>query len=142
MDPLWIAAPGEWYRIILEEDGEALAVFEQDTTFWSVWIPLDPSLVQRTLVARPEPTPSGLLWIVTFAPTQLMGAGGEPLRMARAGDWYRVVAIDGRLVMAMDDGSDGGPVWIALGPDVRFSADRAVPQQDSCQGSQHVAASN
>lgn len=38
---LWIAAPGEWYRLLTQEGGWALAVWEGDSPEWVVWIELD-----------------------------------------------------------------------------------------------------
>jgi hypothetical protein len=40
-DPLWVALPGEWYRVVRQETGWALAIWELDPPEWSVWIPLD-----------------------------------------------------------------------------------------------------
>jgi photosystem II stability/assembly factor-like uncharacterized protein len=45
-DPLWIAQPGESYRIRREEAGWALAVREDSGPEWSVWIPLDARVQQ------------------------------------------------------------------------------------------------
>lgn len=47
-DPLWVSQPGEWYRILLEESGWALAVWESDPPEWAVWIELD----QRVQLTR------------------------------------------------------------------------------------------
>lgn len=38
---LWFAAPGEWYSIVLQEAGWALAVWEFDAPEWAVWLQLD-----------------------------------------------------------------------------------------------------
>jgi hypothetical protein len=38
---LWIAAPGEWYRVFLQEGGWALALWEGDSPEWAVWVQLD-----------------------------------------------------------------------------------------------------
>jgi hypothetical protein len=40
-DPLWIAQPGERYRVVRREDSWALAIWEGDGPRWSVWIPVD-----------------------------------------------------------------------------------------------------
>lgn len=40
-DVLWTAAPGEWYRVVVQEGGWALAVWEGDSPEWVVWIELD-----------------------------------------------------------------------------------------------------
>jgi photosystem II stability/assembly factor-like uncharacterized protein len=45
-DPLWIAQPGESYRVRREEAGWALAVREDSGPEWSVWIPLDARVQQ------------------------------------------------------------------------------------------------
>ena len=41
MDPLWVAQPGEWYYVVSEEDGWALAVWENDPPDWQEWIQMD-----------------------------------------------------------------------------------------------------
>ena len=38
---LWTAAPGEWYRVLMQEGGWALAFWEGDPPEWSVWIEVD-----------------------------------------------------------------------------------------------------
>ena len=49
-DVLWTAAPGEWYRVVLQEGGWALTVWEGDPPDMTVWIQLDervmPTLIQ------------------------------------------------------------------------------------------------
>lgn len=40
-DLLWIAEPGEWYRVVDSESGWALAVWEQDPPEWTAWIEID-----------------------------------------------------------------------------------------------------
>ena len=41
MDPLWMAAPGERYLLILEEDGYVLAAWEEDAEVWYLWFEAD-----------------------------------------------------------------------------------------------------
>jgi hypothetical protein len=41
MDPLWVALPGEWYSVALEEDGWALVVWEGDPPDSQEWIQID-----------------------------------------------------------------------------------------------------
>jgi hypothetical protein len=38
---LWVAAPGEWYRVLIREGDWALALWEGDSPEWPVWIQLD-----------------------------------------------------------------------------------------------------
>lgn len=40
-DVLWIASPGEWYRVLDQDAGWALAVWELDPPNLTVWIELD-----------------------------------------------------------------------------------------------------
>lgn len=40
-DVLWIASPGEWYRVLDQVDGWALSVWEFDPPSLTVWIELD-----------------------------------------------------------------------------------------------------
>lgn len=40
-DVLWIASPGEWYRVLDQDAGWALAVWEFDPPSLTVWIELD-----------------------------------------------------------------------------------------------------
>jgi hypothetical protein len=47
-DPLWMSKPGESYRVVLEEDSWALAIWEGDSSEWSVWI----QLVSRVELGR------------------------------------------------------------------------------------------
>jgi hypothetical protein len=44
--PLWTAAPGEWYRLLAQEGGWALALWEGDPPEWTVWIELDNRVLQ------------------------------------------------------------------------------------------------
>lgn len=48
MAPLWVAAPGEWYRVIQPVDGWVLVVWEFDPPEYSVWIQID----ERVRLAR------------------------------------------------------------------------------------------
>jgi hypothetical protein len=50
MDPLWIAEPGDWYRVSLIEENYALAVWEEDVNEWPVWIELDSSSIRQVVV--------------------------------------------------------------------------------------------
>jgi hypothetical protein len=56
MTLLWTARPGEWYVVVREEEGWALAIWEGDTPDWSVWIPID-DRVQRVIVSQPATDP-------------------------------------------------------------------------------------
>lgn len=47
-DALWVAQPGEWYRLIKEEGGWALAVWEFDDPYWAIWIRLDERVALTT----------------------------------------------------------------------------------------------
>jgi len=38
---LWTTAPGEWYRVLIQEGRWALAVWESDPPEWIVWIEVD-----------------------------------------------------------------------------------------------------
>jgi hypothetical protein len=40
-EPLWTAEPGEWYRVLEQDEGWALAVWEHDPPEWTVWIEID-----------------------------------------------------------------------------------------------------
>jgi len=40
-DVLWVAEPGEWYRVLSQDAGWALAVWENDPPELAVWIELD-----------------------------------------------------------------------------------------------------
>jgi hypothetical protein len=40
-DVLWIASPGEWYRVLDQDEGWALTVWEFDPPDATVWIELD-----------------------------------------------------------------------------------------------------
>jgi hypothetical protein len=48
-DPMWTAAPGEWYRVVREEGGWALAIWEGDPPEYSVWIQLDERVMRVDL---------------------------------------------------------------------------------------------
>jgi len=50
-DPMWTAAPGEWYRIALQEADWALAIWENDPPEYSVWIHLDERVMRTELPA-------------------------------------------------------------------------------------------
>lgn len=52
-DPGWIAAPGEWYYVLLEEAGWVLAAWELDSPDLAVWLQVD-ERVQRVFVAAPR----------------------------------------------------------------------------------------
>jgi hypothetical protein len=54
MEPIGSAEPGEWYIVTELQDGWALAVWEGDTTAWSVWIPMDDRVLSVS-VDRPDP---------------------------------------------------------------------------------------
>jgi hypothetical protein len=43
MDPLWETTPGEWYVVLLTEDGWVLARWEGDPPEWVVWIEEGPA---------------------------------------------------------------------------------------------------
>ena len=55
MEPLWIAEPGDWYRVALTEGGHALALWEYDADQWAVWIPLDEATILRVRVDADRP---------------------------------------------------------------------------------------
>lgn len=45
---LWTAAPGEWYRVLHLEGGWALALWEEDSPEWAVWIAVDERVLEHT----------------------------------------------------------------------------------------------
>jgi hypothetical protein len=51
MDLLWMAQPGDRYRVCLIEDGYALAIWDYDPNQWPVWIRMDDQLVRRVVAA-------------------------------------------------------------------------------------------
>jgi hypothetical protein len=55
-EPLWIAQPGERYRVVEIESDWALAVAEGDSPDWSVWIHVD----ERVTLTGPRPTAGSL----------------------------------------------------------------------------------
>jgi hypothetical protein len=87
MDPLWIAQPGEWYFVVRQEAGWALAVWEGDTADWSVWIQMD-ARVEVTIADRPIPQLP--LWLAVVSPTQVYSITMDPLWTAMPGERYRV----------------------------------------------------
>jgi hypothetical protein len=48
MEPMRMAMPGDWYRVMLTEEGYALAVWEDDPAAQPVWIQMDGSSDRRT----------------------------------------------------------------------------------------------
>lgn len=50
MDELWMAQPGDEYRVSLIEDDYALAVWNLDPNQWPVWIEMDTEQVRRVSV--------------------------------------------------------------------------------------------
>jgi hypothetical protein len=40
-EPLWVAQPGEWYRLLDQQTGWALAAWESDPPDMAVWVQLD-----------------------------------------------------------------------------------------------------
>src|SRR5205814_4261747 len=119
MDPLWVAAPGEWYIVTNQQDGWALAVWENDTTGWSVWIPMDDKVLAVT-VDRANPRISSDVWLVPFAPTEAYNAATMTLAwMAQPGEWYHVLQHDYIWALAYSDSDPAfTPVWIPI--DFRF----------------------
>jgi hypothetical protein len=110
MDPLWIAQPGEWYSVALEEDGWVLAVWEHDPPDALVWIRIDPS-VELVIVERPELE----LWLVVTTPTQAYSVTMDPLWVAETGEWYLVgLQEDGWALAVWEHDPPESQVWILI----------------------------
>jgi hypothetical protein len=75
-------------------------VREGSSSYWAVWIPLDTS-VQQLLLNRIPPSVVDEPWLVVNEPTQAYSFEGEPLWVAEAGEWYRVVFADADWVAAV-----------------------------------------
>jgi uncharacterized repeat protein (TIGR01451 family) len=91
MDLLWVASPGEWYYVVSQEEGWALAYWEGDTPEWSVWIQLD-DRVRLTISDRPAPIGQ---WLAVLGPTPAYSTAMVQLWVAAPGEWYRVIQADG-----------------------------------------------
>jgi hypothetical protein len=114
MEPLWVAQPEELYYLLRVEDEWALAAWEGNSPTWSVWMKLD-TRVQQMTIMRPPPTVTGELWLIVFAPTQTYGPDDEPLRVAQAGEWYRVASQESGWVLAVVENDDPSvAVWFPL----------------------------
>ena len=50
MELLWMAQPGDRYRLLLVEDGYALAIWEPDANQWATWLEMDAEAVRRIVV--------------------------------------------------------------------------------------------
>jgi len=122
MDPLWVAQPGENYYVLRTEGDWALAAWEGNSPFWSVWIQLD-SKVRQTTLNRQPPTNVGQIWVTIFGPTQTYGMENQPMWEAQAGDWYRVITQDGNWVFAYwENDPPEAAVWIPLDAPVELTS--------------------
>lgn len=118
--PLWVASPGEWYFVVKQESGWALAIWEGDTPEWSVWILLD-ARARQVVANRPRPA-SGQLWLSVSAPTQAYSVTMAPMWVAAPGEWYRVVLTEGDWVLAVwERDPPQFSVWIQVDGRVRLT---------------------
>lgn len=118
--PLWVASPGEWYFVVKQESGWALAVWEGDTPEWSVWILLD-ARARQVVANRPRPS-SGQLWLAVSSPTQAYSVTMSPMWVAATGEWYRVVLTEGDWVLAVWERDPPQlSVWIQVDTRVRLT---------------------
>jgi len=114
MDPLWIAQPGEWYFVVRTEGGWSLAIWEGDTSGWSVWIQMD-TRVSAMNVDRSDPRISSEVWLVAFQPTEAYSASTMQLAWTVSpGEWYRVLQTDGAWALAVYEADPSNPVWIPV----------------------------
>jgi hypothetical protein len=115
MDPLWVATPGEWYIVTQTDGGWALAVWEGDTTGWSVWIEMD-QRVSATMVDRADPRIAGDIWLLSHEPTEAYSASTMRLAwMTSPGEWYRVLQTDGSWALAVYETDPlSASVWIPV----------------------------
>jgi hypothetical protein len=115
MDPLWLAMPGEWYIVTEQDAGWALAVWEGDTTGWSVWIQMD-QRVNATVIDRADPRIASELWLVSHESTEAYSAASMQLVwMTSPGEWYRVLQTDGGWALAVYETDPlSASVWIPI----------------------------
>jgi hypothetical protein len=118
MEPLWMAAPGEWYIVNTVEDGWALAVWEGDTTGWTVWMQMDQRVMSMT-IDRPDPQIATDIWLLTYEPTEAYSATtGSIAWVAGPGEWYRVLQYDASWALVSPELDPSQTVWIFLDPRV------------------------
>ena len=110
--PLWIAQPGEWYVVVSQEAGWALAYWEGDSPDWSVWIQIDGRV---EVSVQDRAIPGQVLWALILAPTQTYAQDDSPAWIAAPGEWYQVIQQDGNWILAFWEGdTPAAAVWIQL----------------------------
>jgi hypothetical protein len=122
MDPLWVAMPGEWYIVTGQDSGWALAVWEYDTTGWSVWIPMDEKVL-ATVVDRTDPRISSDVWLVSESSTEAYSSASMQLAWTTSpGEWYRVLQHDNNWALAVyETDPPDATVWIPLDSRVQLT---------------------
>jgi len=121
MVPIWTAQPGEWYFVVRVEDGWALAIWEGDTTGWSVWISMDQRVTAMN-VDRTDPKLASDLWLVAFQATEAYSASTMELAWTVSpGEWYRVLQTDGAWALVVYESDPlSAAVWIPIDARVQF----------------------
>jgi hypothetical protein len=127
-DLLWVAQPGEFYYVLQQEGGWALAVYETDPPSFSVWIQVD-SRVTVSVLDRPIPPAPAVLWLQVVAPTQTYSTTDDPLWIAQPGEWYRVIDQDAGWALAVyETDPPDYVVWIQVDERVQLTTATGTPQ--------------
>jgi len=128
MDPLWTAQPGEFYYVLQQESGWALAVYETDPPSFAVWIQVD-SRVTVSVLNRPIPPAPAALWLQVLAPTQTYSTTDDPLWIAQPGEWYKVVDQDAGWALAVyETDPPDYVVWIPIDQRVQLTTATGTAQ--------------
>jgi hypothetical protein len=127
MDPLWTAQPGEFYYVVQQEAGWALAVWEGDPPSFAVWIEVD-QRVSVALLDRPIPPAPAMVWLTVVAPTQVYSTTDDPLWIAQPGEWYFVIEQQAGWALAVyETDPPDYAVWIPIDQRVQITTATGTP---------------